>query len=140
MDTLTRAERSKRMSLVKSGGNKSTELVAIQLFRRAGMTGWRRNYGLVGKPDFVFPKQRIAVFIDGCFWHGCTQHRRKPKSNQQYWTNKIERNTCRDKSITKKLREKGWSVVRIWEHELKEENPMRKVKRKLEAQKNQTDW
>src|SRR5208283_3651906 len=112
---------------------------AIQLFRIAGITGWRRNYGLVGKPDFVFPKEKIAMFVDGCFCHGCTKHRRKPKSNQQYWTIKIDRNTRRDKSITKALREKGWAVVRIWEHELKGEDPLKKVKRKLATQQLRQD-
>ena len=134
MDTLTKDERSKRMSLVRSRGNKSTELVAIRLFKTAYISGWRRNYGLVGKPDFVFPKQKLAVFIDGCFWHGCTKHRRKPKSNQKYWTNKIGHNARRDKLITKELQKKGWSVVRIWEHEMKGQDPIRKVKRKLATQ------
>lgn len=134
MDTLTKDERSKRMSLVRSYGNKSTELSVIRLFRAAGITGWRRNYSLIGKPDFVFPKQRLALFIDGCFWHGCTLHRRIPKTNQEYWKNKIERNTCRDKLITNELQKKGWAVIRIWEHELKGQDPIGKVKRKLATQ------
>ena len=74
---------------------------------------------LTGKPDFVFPRLKIAVFLDGCFWHGCLSHCRMPSSNINYWNKKIEKNKIRDKKITKALKMKGWQVIRIWEHEIK---------------------
>lgn len=74
---------------------------------------------LTGKPDFVFPRLKIAVFLDGCFWHGCPSHCRMPSSNINYWNKKIEKNKIRDKKIAKALKMKGWQVIRIWEHEIK---------------------
>ena len=107
------------MTSVKSSNTKSTELKFISLLKENNVTGWRRNYSLTGKPDFVFPKIKIAVFIDGCFWHGCSTHCRMPSSNVDYWNSKIDKNKIRDKNITKTLRMKGWQVIRILEHEIK---------------------
>jgi len=72
----------------------------------------------LGKPDFVFPKSRVAVFVDGCFWHGCRKHCRMPSSNREYWEEKIGGNIRRDSIVTRKLRAAGWSVIRFWEHDL----------------------
>lgn len=119
MDTFSKTERSRIMASVKSSNTKSTELKFISLLKENNVTGWRRNYSLTGKPDFVFPKIKIAVFIDGCFWHGCSTHCRMPSSNVDYWNSKIDKNKIRDKNITKTLRMKGWQVIRIWEHEIK---------------------
>lgn len=71
------------------------------------------------KPDFVFPKLMMAVFVDGCFWHGCPQHATQPKTNARFWRDKIARNQARDRQANRLLRKLGWRVVRIWEHELK---------------------
>jgi len=73
-----------------------------------------------GRPDFISYKERIAVFIDGCFWHKCPLHFIAPKSNKKYWLPKIERNALRDKEITLAYEKAGWKVQRIWEHELKQ--------------------
>lgn len=100
------------MSCVKDSNNKSTELLLISAFKKNSISGWRRKYKIVGKPDFVFPKTRVIVFVDGCFWHGCKKHFRLPKTNQLYWSNKIQRNCLRDKAVTR-------IFFRIWEHELK---------------------
>jgi DNA mismatch endonuclease Vsr len=78
VDTFSKTERSRIMSRVKSKNNKSTELGFISIIKEKNIIGWRRNYPLIGKPDFVFPKQRIAIFIDGCFWHKCPKHCRMP--------------------------------------------------------------
>ena len=129
MDTFSKAERSRIMASVKSRNNKSTELKFISLLKEKSITGWRRNYPLTGKPDFVFPRLKIAVFIDGCFWHGCPSHCRMPSSNVNYWNNKIEKNKIRDKKITKALKMKDWQVIRIWEHEIKTGKLNRKLKR-----------
>jgi DNA mismatch endonuclease, patch repair protein len=107
------------MACVKSQGNKSTELKFIAILKSRSISGWRRQSKILGKPDFVFPKNKIAVFIDGCFWHGCPKHCRMPATNVQYWTQKIEGNAKRDRQVTKGLKKKGWIVIRFWEHELK---------------------
>src|SRR6188508_2216394 len=96
-DIFSKAKRSQIMARVRSRHNRSTEGRFVNLLRSAGITGWRRGYPLVGRPDFVFTKQRLAVFIDGCFWHRhrCTR-RRIPKSRIKFWLPKLERNVARD--------------------------------------------
>lgn len=110
--------RSKIMARVKSKGNKSTEIKFVEALRAQSISGWRRHLDVHGKPDFVFLKKKIAVFIDGCFWHGCPKHCRLPATNVQYWVEKIKGNVRRDKHVTKDLKKKGWVVFRFWEHEL----------------------
>lgn len=122
MDTVTTKERSRIMSCVKSKGNKSTELKLIKLFKEYGLTGWKRNYVVKGKPDFVFLPQRLAIFVDGCFWHGCKDHCRIPSSNKDYWLAKINRNKERDIATTVSFQKRNWKVLRIWEHELTKKN------------------
>jgi DNA mismatch endonuclease (patch repair protein) len=118
-DNMTRAQRSYTMSRIRSNQNASTELQFLALLRRARIVGWRRNSDLPGKPDFVFPNGRLAVFIDGCFWHGCPRCALKSKSNAAYWSPKISGNVVRDRRITKVLKNAGWDVMRIWEHTIK---------------------
>ena len=67
--------------------------------------------------DIVFPRERLAVFVDGCFWHGCAEHYRQPGSNTEYWSTKIERNQQRDAEVSERLSADGWKVARFWEHE-----------------------
>ena len=123
MDTFSKTERSRIMACVKSRNTKSTELKFLSILKDKGITGWRRNYPLYGKPDFVFPPLKIAVFLDGCFWHGCPVHCRMPSSNIIYWNNKIAKNIFRDKKITRILKNKKWKVIRIWEHEIQAGTP-----------------
>jgi DNA mismatch endonuclease (patch repair protein) len=135
-DTVTREQRSDTMRRVLSRNNRSTELRAAALFRELGVTGWRRQSRLTGKPDFIFAKQKIAVFIDGCFWHGCPQHCRRPATNVDYWFKKISRNQARDAQVTRALKRAGWRVVRIWECSLRGEEvvaTIRRLKRLLRA-------
>ena len=101
VDTFSKNERSEIMRSVKSKGNKSTELKLISFFRLHKITGWRRNIKLIGKPDFVFKKKRITIFVDGCFWHGHTCRNTKPKQNADYWNEKIKRNKKRDRDVRK---------------------------------------
>ncbi len=116
------------MARVRSSGNKATEKRLIKIFRENSIKGWRRNCLLPGKPDFVFPKERIVVFVDGCFWHACPIHGTIPKTNREFWEKKISRNSERDKEVNRQLSDKGWRVVRIWQHELKEpENVLLKL-------------
>jgi DNA mismatch endonuclease, patch repair protein len=69
------------------------------------------------RPDLVFPRQRVAVFVDGCFWHSCPCHGRKPQTNDAYWTRKLATNLVRDGQNTKALKAAGWQVIRVWEHQ-----------------------
>ena len=122
-DTVSEKKRSEIMRANKPKGNKSTELKLIQLFKQLGLKGWRRNYKIAGAiPDFVFLKKRIAIFADGCFWHGHNCRNITPKQNSEYWQKKIENNRIRDKQINERIERKGWKVIRIWECEIKEQN------------------
>ena len=123
-DTFSKKLRSEVMRAVRSHGNRSTELRMIAIFRLHGITGWRRRQKLPGKPDFVFRRERVAVFIDGCFWHSCPKHVRAPASNVEYWTAKLARNLARDRNVNAALRRAGWKVVRVWEHALTEAAPV----------------
>jgi len=115
----TKEWRSWAMAQVRAKYNKSTEIKFIEILKEHRITGWMRGYPMFGNPDFVFAKRRVAVFIDGCFWHGCRKHCRMPKSNADYWENKIGNNISRDRAVNKHIRSKGWVVIRFWEHELK---------------------
>jgi DNA mismatch endonuclease (patch repair protein) len=118
-DVVSKRKRSQIMAAIKGRGNRDTELKLVAIFREHGITGWRRNQPLFGKPDFVFRRERVAVFVDGCFWHGCPQHGRKPDSNRPYWLPKLARNRARDREVTRVLRRSGWKVLRLWEHDLR---------------------
>ena len=126
-DVFSKKKRSEVMSLIRGHGNKETELAMIRVFREQGITGWRRKQAVFGKPDFVFYAFRLAVFVDGCFWHCCPTHRTRPKNNQEFWEKKLGANCARDREVTRELKAKGWRVLRIWEHELKKKNERRLV-------------
>jgi DNA mismatch endonuclease, patch repair protein len=117
-DVFTKTKRSQVMAAVRSNGNKATELKLVSILRRNAITGWRRGVNLVGKPDFVFCRERVALFVDGCFWHGCRWHCKMPQTNRQYWRRKIARNILRDELVNQQLRNAGWRVIRIWGHSL----------------------
>jgi DNA mismatch endonuclease (patch repair protein) len=138
-DVFTKRKRSAVMSRIRSRGNMKTELTLAKLFRAAGITGWRRQAKLrlpsttwragPARPthhggqanvsvDFVFAKKRVAVFVDGCFWHGCRWHGTQPRQNAAFWRHKLDANKRRDRLVNRTLRRQGWTVIRIWEHEL----------------------
>jgi DNA mismatch endonuclease (patch repair protein) len=130
---LSAESRSRIMRAIRSQGNMSTEVRFASLLRGAHLTGWRRHQQLPGRPDFVFKAQRLAIFIDGCFWHACPRCSQEPHENQGYWGPKLARNRQRDRQVSAELRLAGWTVIRIWEHQL--EKPLRVlqiVKRHLE--------
>lgn len=130
-DVFSRSKRSEVMSRIRAKGNVTTEMRLVRLFREFGITGWRRHLEislkkrassrrlLRVKPDFVFRKERVVVFADGCFWHGCPRCYQKPKQNAKFWREKIGGNQARDRRVTRQLRKLGWSVCRIWECRLK---------------------
>ena len=128
-DVFTKRKRSEVMSQIRGRGNKDTELALAKLFRANGIAGWRRNQPVFGKPDFIFPKLKLAVFVDGCFWHGCPKHKTKPKNNALFWERKLSSNKLRDRLVTRTLRKQGWRVLRMWEHELARKNRERLLRR-----------
>ncbi len=114
-DIFTKAKRSEVMSRIRSHGNRGTELRLIALMREHSITGWRRHAPLFGKPDFVFRGAKLAVFVDGCFWHACPRHATMPRNNRAFWEAKLTRNAARDREVTRTLRKVGWRVLRVWE-------------------------
>lgn len=126
-DSLTKQKRSKVMAAISSTGNRTTELRLARILRAFCITGWRRHQALAGRPDFLFRRERLVVFVDGCFWHGCPWHCRMPKSRRAYWNPKIARNKARDRGIQDILAAAGWRVHRIWEHSLKEPSSVAEI-------------
>ena len=129
-DVFSKAKRSELMSRVRSRGNKATELALVHFFRRQRITGWRRHLRMFGTPDFVFRERKIAIFVDGCFWHGCPVHRTIPATNRDFWAAKLDRNVKRDRLVNRTLRKAGWTVIRIWQHAV---TNSRQLRRKLAA-------
>lgn len=122
MDDLTPEQRKKNMRAIRSKDT-TIELALRKALWQRGIR-YRKNYkGLIGKPDIVITKYRIAVFCDSDFWHGYDWENRKSriKSNQNYWIPKIERNMKRDREVTATLVEQGWIVLRFWEHTIRKE-------------------
>lgn len=114
MDHVSKEIRSKNMAAIRSRGNLSTEIVFARLLCASGLRGYRKHWPVVGRPDFAWPGRKIAVFVDGCFWHGCPC-KATPATNSKFWRNKIRKNQERDKRVSRLLRRDGWTVVRIRE-------------------------
>jgi len=133
-DVFTKKKRSEVMSRIRGRGNKETEVALAKLMRRNRITGWRRNQPVFGKPDFIFRRVRLALFVDGCFWHACPKHSNLPVNNRPFWRRKLSTNKKRDHLVIHTLRKTGWTVLRIWEHELTRKNEtllLRRIKRAL---------
>lgn len=114
MDTVSKEKRSYIMSRIKSKWTSPEKRVYDGLLDR-NLVPTIHQDGLPGKPDFVFWKERLAIMVEGCFWHGCPKHYKKPKTNKQFWFNKLVNNVRRDNRNRRKLRVEGFGVVRIWE-------------------------
>ena len=126
------AYRSWVMSRIRGKGNEKTEVRLARLLHEAGIKGWRRHLPIPGRPDFSFRKQKVALFVDGCFWHGCPRCFRLPKQNRAFWKAKIEGNRRRDWSVNGRLRRLGWKVMRVRECTLRKQNKvLDKIKRVL---------
>jgi len=138
-DIMSQAERSERMSKVRSTGNKSTEGVVETKLSDSGIEGWiKQPKGITGKPDFLFPEQNLVIFVDGCFWHACpTCKRRLPTSRAEYWKDKIEGNRKRDNRYRRELRKQGYHVMRVWEHEVKKGSWVKRLRAMLRRLENQ---
>lgn len=122
MDTVTKEKRSEIMSKIRSKNTK-IEVKFRKLLWNNGYRNYRVKNKIKGKPDMYFPAKKIAVFIDGCFWHKCPKCYVEPKSNRKYWVPKIERNVTRDKKINKELKKQKIKVFRIWEHYIRKDLP-----------------
>ena len=115
-DVLTKKQRSRCMSKIRPRNTKPELLLRKKLWS-IGLR-YRLKSELIGKPDIVFISKKIAIFIDGCFWHGCPEHYSRPKSNIDFWSEKIRKNIKRDKYVNDVLKSQGWLVLRFWEHEI----------------------
>lgn len=124
-DTKSKGDRSRNMAAIRSN-NTGPEVLLRKALWSTGLrfftsSGWQRLTGhkLAGSPDLVFPRARLVVFVDGCFWHGCPVHYTAPDDNREYWSCKLSRNKRRDEIVNAELQATGWKVVRVWEHELR---------------------
>lgn len=150
VDVFDAKKRSEVMSRIRGTGNLSTEVALIELMCSAGITGWENHVKIriqnlqsqsqtsvttshfVVKPDFIFGDLQLAVFVDGCFWHLCPLHSRLPANNREFWEAKLYGNVARDRQSTKMLRQAGWSVLRFWEHDMKDRDAtIRRLRRCL---------
>lgn len=118
MDTVSKQKRSEIMSRVKSRDSKIETLFRKELWEQDFR--YRKNSGkYFGKPDIVLKKYQTVLFVDSCFWHGCTKHGTFPSTRKKFWAEKIARNKLRDKTASRHYRKLGWKVIRVWEHDLK---------------------
>lgn len=159
-DIFTKKKRSEVMAAIRSHGNKGTEVRMAALFRAHGITGWRRQQKLRTerenkrakrgrdsqlstlnsqpaplrvRVDFVFRRERVCVFVDGCFWHACPRHGTQPSANRVFWKKKLTRNVERDREVSQALRKAGWTVLRVWECALTKSRAGRTVARVARA-------
>jgi len=133
-DNLSIEDRKKTMRLVKSKKTGPERRLRAML-SGMGLKGWCVNVeDIIGKPDFAFPEEKIAIFVDGCFWHKCPIcNRTLPESNRDYWENKIARNVQRDLENITKLEEAGWRVLRIWEHQLTKRTSLNPIAKEIKV-------
>jgi len=117
-DVHSKKQRSYNMSMIR-GKNTKPELALRKTLSSNGVKGYRLKSKMIGKPDIIFSKYKVAIFIDGCFWHKCPKCFIQPGNNRKFWKDKIEGNVERDKKVNKSLKKEGWYVVRIWEHLLR---------------------
>ena len=118
MDNLTKEQRRKNMQHISSE-NTTPELMVTRELKRRKIYFAEHVKTIIGKPDIVFRRKKVIVFVDSDFWHGHPKRFIMPMTNYQYWSNKISRNKERDKQVTKELRLKGWKVIRLWEYDIK---------------------
>ncbi|MCK8489239.1 very short patch repair endonuclease [Paenibacillus sp. MBLB2552] len=116
----SKEQRSKNMRAIRSTGSTLESKVTKELWNRGFR--FRKNVRkLMGNPDIAIQKYKIVIFIDSCFWHSCPVHGNKPASNEEYWGKKLQRNVDRDNEVNQYYSKLGWTVLRIWEHEVKKD-------------------
>ena len=119
-DVLSFNQRKYNMSCIR-GKNTGPEIKLRKLLWSQGIRGYRIHFNLPGKPDIVFTKNKVAIFIDGCFWHKCPVDFQEPETRKEFWMKKINSNVERDTKITRQLQDDGWTVIRFWEHEVRKQ-------------------
>src|SRR5947207_5342801 len=122
------AATSSTMKGIKSRDNR-TEMALRTAVHALGLRYRKYVKGIPGRPDFVFRVEKVAVFVDGCFWHGCPQHYRPPTTRRKFWRAKVEQNRTRDRRVSRELRRIGWKVLRLWECELTPRKAARAARR-----------
>lgn len=134
MDNLTKEQRRKNMQNIRSNGTIAEKIIMREL-RKRKIYFAKNVKTIIGKPDIVFRRKKVAVFIDSDFWHGHPQRFIMPKTNTEYWEKKIARNKKRDKEVTEQLQKDGWKVIRLWEYDIKHnlENCINIILKEIEA-------
>jgi DNA mismatch endonuclease, patch repair protein len=128
-EKISKEQRRKNMQAIRSQ-SKLENMVSRELWKRG--IRFRKNVrNLFGKPDIAIKKYKVVIFIDSCFWHGCVLHGNIPKTNQEYWNKKLQRNKARDLEVEQYYLKRNWHYIRIWEHEIKKD--LNKVLDKLES-------
>lgn len=132
-DPLSKSRRSAQMSKIRSKGNQSTEIRVESALRGLLITGWEKHpRGVIGTPDFFFPDAKLAVFVNGCFWHGCRKcSRNLPQRRREFWLAKLEQNMRRDRRVLRQLRRLGFRTVTVWEHSLRTDHWLGRIRRAL---------
>jgi len=125
------------MASVHSRGNRTTEVAMGKILWMAGLRGYRKHWAVLGRPDFAWPRLKIALFVDGCFWHGCSRCRGLPQTNKRFWKNKIEKNRDRDRGVSRRLRRAGWSVIRVRECTVELESTVRRINRAVSIRRKE---
>jgi len=128
MDIFSRKKRSEIMSKVRNKDSKIEILFRKEIWK-AGFRYRKNPTNYFGKPDLVLKKYKTVVFVDSCFWHGCKRHREFPKTRKRFWENKISGNIKRDKKVNSHYKKVGWSIIRVWEHDVK--NNLNKIVSKV---------
>ena len=126
------------MAIVRSKGNRTTELALGRILWAAGLRGYRKQWPVDGKPDFAWPRLKVAVFVDGCFWHGCTC-KYLPRTRAKFWRDKIENNRRRDRRVARRLRRVGWTVIRVKECAVFRPSTVTRISRAVEASRDALD-
>lgn len=123
-DVHTPEQRSRNMSSIRGKDTKPEIILRKALWNATPSLRYRLKNKLPGRPDIIFPVERIAIFVDGCFWHMCPEHFVMPKTRQEFWMNKLRRNVERDLEVNATLQDQGWRVYRVWEHAIRSELDM----------------
>jgi DNA mismatch endonuclease (patch repair protein) len=133
MDHVSKEVRSKIMATVGSKGNRTTEVALGRLLWAAGLRGYRKQWPVAGKPDFAWPGLKVAVFVDGCFWHGCKRCKHLPRTHTKFWRDKIDTNQRRDRRVSQRLRRAGWTVIRVKECAVFRPSTLRRISRAIDS-------
>lgn len=121
-DVHSKEKRSYNMSMIK-GSNTKPEIALRAALWNGGHRYRLKNRDIHGNPDLTFRRAKLAIFVDGCFWHKCPDHFIQPKNNKKFWADKINRNIARDSQVNENLKKEGWIVLRFWEHEIQKDMP-----------------